>query len=171
MYSIRRNDYSPRVEMVPLIDVIFLLLTFFIYSLIVMVNAKVVPVTLAPVKSGGSATAREVRAITMDAQGRLFLDRQAIDAAELALALHDMAQNPEQPTLYLAVEAEGQVDRAPLLLKLIELVRASGIQHFAIVGAPGSDPAPGSDSGNDAGLSPASTGTSQASPGGNPPAP
>ena len=37
MQVIRRNDHAARIEMLPLIDVIFLLLTFFIYSMVLMV--------------------------------------------------------------------------------------------------------------------------------------
>ena len=39
--QLRRSDHSPRMELTPLIDVIFLLLTFFIYNLIVSVQAQV----------------------------------------------------------------------------------------------------------------------------------
>jgi biopolymer transport protein ExbD len=37
MQAVRHNDLSARIEMLPLIDVIFLLLTFFIYSMVLMV--------------------------------------------------------------------------------------------------------------------------------------
>src|SRR5690606_8300025 len=49
MRFVRRHDLAPRMEMIPLIDVIFLLLTFFIYSLALMVQAQVLPVALPPI--------------------------------------------------------------------------------------------------------------------------
>ena len=56
MRSIRRHDLAPRVEMMPLIDVVFLLLTFFIYSFVMMVRAEVLPVVLTPLGTGGRPT-------------------------------------------------------------------------------------------------------------------
>ncbi len=37
---IRRPQHEARVEIMPLIDVIFLLLTFFIYAMVLMVRAE-----------------------------------------------------------------------------------------------------------------------------------
>ena len=46
MRPLRRTDHDTRVEMMPLIDVGFLLLTFFIYAMVLMVRAEVLPVPL-----------------------------------------------------------------------------------------------------------------------------
>lgn len=134
MRTIRRNDLAPRVEIMPLIDVIFLLLTFFIYSLIVMVRAEVLPVALTTLSTGGQATQTKVHAITIDHDGRLFLNRKPISDDELSRRLLSMAQQPQRPSLYLAMEAQGSTDRGPVLINLIERVRAAGIEDFVIVG-------------------------------------
>ncbi len=136
MRSIRRHDLSPRVEMLPLIDVVFLLLTFFIYSMIVMVRAEVLPVTLTTLSTGGPAQPGRVQAITIDGEGGLYLNREPIDDTELSRRLQEMANGPDQPKLYLALEAQGTTDRGPLLIELIEQVRSAGIEDFAIVGQP-----------------------------------
>ena len=41
MRPLRRSEHETRVEMMPLIDVVFLLLTFFIYAMVLMVRAEV----------------------------------------------------------------------------------------------------------------------------------
>lgn len=138
MYKIRHNDLAPRVEMLPLIDVIFLLLTFFIYSLIVMVKAQVLPVELSSVTAGQSSTKTVVNAITVDEQGKLFFNRQPMTMEQLDDMLKKLASEPDAATLYLAMQAKGNVDRGPVLLKVIEKVRAAGITQFTIVGSPGS---------------------------------
>jgi biopolymer transport protein ExbD len=138
MYKIRHNDLAPRVEMLPLIDVIFLLLTFFIYSLIVMVKAQVLPVELSSVTAGQSTSKAIVNAITVDEQGKMFFNRQAITMDQLEKTLAKLAAEPDAATLYLALSAKGQSDRGPVLLKIIEKVRAAGITKFTIVGSPGS---------------------------------
>ena len=136
MRAVRRNDLAPRVEMMPLIDVIFLLLTFFIYSLIVMVRAEVLPVRLTTLGAGGQAAAQDVHAVTIDRRGRFFFNRDPVSAAELSGRLMELSKDPEHPRLYLAMEAEGDVDRGPLFVHLLERVKAAGITNFAIVGQP-----------------------------------
>ncbi len=122
-----------------MIDVIFLLLTFFIYSLIFMVRAEVLPIQLIPLAGGQQAVERELRVLTLASSGRMFLNRQPVNYQELGDQLRELAQMPPSggPRLYLAVEATpGSVDRGPMLVDLIDRVRAAGINDFAIVGPP-----------------------------------
>ncbi len=136
MREIRRNDLSPRVEMMPLIDVIFLLLTFFIYSLIVTVRAEVLPVKLMQLNTGKPATEAQLQAITLDRNGDLFYNRQPITDADLDTKLQELAGLGDGISLYLAMEAQGTTDRGPALIRLIDRVRAAGIENFVIVGQP-----------------------------------
>lgn len=128
--------------MVPLIDVIFLLLTFFIYSLLMMVQAEVLPVTLTEVGAGEKSPQRLIHAVTIDRQGQLFYNRQPITREALASTLTTLAQDPSSPTLYLALEQAGEVDRGPIFVDIVQLVRTSGLRNFTIVGSPQSPPAP-----------------------------
>lgn len=126
-----------------MIDVIFLLLTFFIYSMIMMIRAEVLPVTLTPVSTGHQAKAQAVEAITIDKDGKLFLNRKPIDFAQLDAELAALAEKPDRAKVYVAMEAQGSTDRGPLFLNLIERLRAAGIEDFAIVGQPRETPSPG----------------------------
>lgn len=139
MLQLRRHDLAPRLELLPMIDVIFLLLTFFIYSLIFMVRAEVMPIELIPLAGAQQAGERTLSVLTLDSQGRLFLDREPVDDQTLNARLRELAAAPtgDAPRLYLAVEATpGQVDRGPILIELIDRVRAAGVNDFAIVGPP-----------------------------------
>ncbi len=141
MRAIRRHDLSPRVEMMPLIDVIFLLLTFFIYSLITMVRAEVLPVQLQPLTTGEAAKPAAIVAITIDQQGALYLNRLPVTDQTLDERLAQIGQSEDRPKLFLAMEdfdeqdsAQASVDRGPLLLRLIERVRDAGIEDLNFVG-------------------------------------
>ncbi len=137
MLRIRREEIAPRLEMTPMIDVIFLLLTFFIYSLAMMISAQVLPVTLTTVtagSAGGTTQPGQVQAITIDRQGSLFFNREPVDMSALNTRLRELSQRPDQPTVYLAMEAQGTTDRGPMLLQLIDQVRSAGINRFVIVG-------------------------------------
>lgn len=140
MRAVRRHDLSPRVELMPLIDVIFLLLTFFIYSLVTMVRAEILPVQLQTLTTGQAAEPTAIVAVTIDAQGGLYLNRQPIESARLDERLNEIAQQEDRPKLFLALEevSTGKpgvvVDRGPLLIGLIERVRRAGLDEFNIVG-------------------------------------
>ena len=136
MRTIPRNDHSPRVELLPLIDVIFLLITFFIYSFIVWDRAQLLPVELSQVQAGEEAKPGKIHAITIDRDGRLFLDRQPISETTLEQRLAEIAKDPEQPALFLAVEQQGDVDRAPAFINLVDKIHAAGVAKFFIVGQP-----------------------------------
>ncbi len=141
MRLLRRNDLSARVELLPLIDVIFLLLTFFIYSLIVMQRTQVLPVDLPAIRDGARLQADELHAITIDAAGRLYFDRQPVTREELRSRLAEFASNGTG-TLLLAAEEEGHADRLPLFLEVWEMIRAAGIRNFSFVGEPSTPAAP-----------------------------
>jgi len=142
MRAIRRNNLEPRVEMVPMIDVIFLLLTFFIYSFILTIRTEVLPVSLLPVGTGQKSEPGRVAAITIDGQGGVFLDRQPMPMTELDGALDGLAKDPARPRLVIALEAQGRADRGPILVDLIERVRRAGIEDVSVVGPPREDGAP-----------------------------
>jgi len=156
MRRVRRSSELARVEMMPLIDVVFLLLTFFIYSLMVTVQAEVLPVNMAPVGTGEAAEPQEIMAITIDAAGGFYFDRAPIASDALDDRLEALAARPEpeRPALFVAMEeslaAPGEdgetaaaarderraVDRGPMLIKLISKLRSAGIENFSFIGDP-----------------------------------
>jgi biopolymer transport protein ExbD len=141
MRAVRRHDLSPRIEIMPLIDVIFLLLTFFIYSMVTMVRAEILPVQLQTLTTGQAAEPTAILAITIDARGELYLNRAPITPDELDKKLNEVADLEDPPKLFLALEdtpaiggGGAMVDRGPLLIGLIERVRRAGLEDFNIVG-------------------------------------
>ena len=74
MRPVRRYDHSPRVELMPLIDVVFLLLTFFIYAMVVMVELKSAGVALVSVQGASDAVDEEIVLLEVDANGGVLLD-------------------------------------------------------------------------------------------------
>jgi biopolymer transport protein ExbD len=134
--KLRRSDDSPRLELTPLIDVIFLLLTFFIYNLIISVQAEVLPVRFTDVKTGQRATGGDVQWLQIDRKGAVSLNREPLTDAQLEAKLEAIGRMARQPTLYLVVDAAGDTDRAPLLITLFERVKKAGVQNVTFVGQP-----------------------------------
>ncbi|MEM0914237.1 MAG: biopolymer transporter ExbD [Planctomycetota bacterium] len=136
MRRVRRGDHAARLEMTPLIDVIFLLLTFFIYALLLMVRAEVLPVALSGVAGTGAAGQAVVNVVTVRADGTLAWNRDTVDEAGVAELMAAAAADPQEPTVYVAMEADGRVDRAPTLVRLWELANRAGLDRVVMVGAP-----------------------------------
>ena len=129
----------------PLIDVVFLLLTFFIFAQTLMVRAEVLPVELVELSTGQDARElerdRPMRAVTIAADGQLHLGREAVTWAGLGDRLRAMAGQEPRPTVFVAMErgedGAGVVDRGPMLIRLVERIRRAGLA-VNVVGAPGS---------------------------------
>ena len=138
--------------MMPLLDVIFLLLTFFIYALVTMVEAQVVPLNLTTLTTGEAAEPSDFAAVTIDRSGQLYFNREPVSEATLDEKLTKIAESPDPPRLLLAMEtprgepagADAEpvpathplVDRGPMLIDLFERVRQAGVQNVAFVGQP-----------------------------------
>lgn len=126
--------------MVPLIDVIFLLLTFFIYSMITMIQANVLPVKLTAVHTGSHTKHLSFDAITIDRAGKFYWNRKPVTSKQLDAKLASLGQKKNSPPLYLAMQRSGgrgkTVDRGPLLMRLVEQIRQAGITNFSLVGPP-----------------------------------
>ena len=141
MIQVRRCDRPPRIEMTPLIDVIFLLLTFFIYSLLVMRPFDVLPVTLATVDTGEQAAESEVAAITIDARGQVHLNSERLSPQALDEKLLELARQTPPPRIIVSIQADeaprpAMVDRGPVLLDLVQRMYHAGITDYAFAGPP-----------------------------------
>ncbi len=135
MKTIRRTDHETRIEIMPLIDVIFLLLTFFIYAMVLMVRAELLPVDMHHFSSGEPTTVPPAVAITIDRNGSLFLNREpiAMEAVRERLATYKDA-DPDM-IVYVAAETTGVQDRLPTFLDLYDELSHAGLE-IKLVGSP-----------------------------------
>lgn len=120
----------------PLIDVIFLLLTFFIYQMVVMRPVDTLGFTMTEVAGGQRSIGGQLDVLSLDGDGAIHLNREPIAPGALDERLRQFAANPAEPTLYITLEADGRMDRGPQLLDLLQRVQAAGITRTAIVGTP-----------------------------------
>lgn len=84
--KIRRAKKKARVEMLPLMDVIFLLLVFFIYSMMYMAVQRGLPVNL-PVSATAVPESKPSVALTIKADRSIYLDKDQVPLEVLAEAL------------------------------------------------------------------------------------
>ena len=122
MRRLRRLNTTTTIELTPMIDVVFLLLTFFIFSIALMVRADVLGVSLPDLISGVEAERVEPITVTLRADGSVSLMGEAVARERLVEAIRSLRQTrPDAPVLLAAdVEAgAGQlIELADALVRL-----------------------------------------------------
>ena len=137
---------EPRLELMPLLDVVFLLLTFFIYAMAVMVRADALDVQLSPVAGTGGPGGSVEHVLRIEADGAMTYNGDAVTADALTAVLDALAEDPSAPTLFVALAEDAvgaaggsaAVDRAPVLWSLLQQVESAGLTRVSIVGPPAS---------------------------------
>ena len=128
---LRRQKKSPRVEMLPLMDVVFLLLVFFIYSMMAMAVHRGMQLTLP---SSGTAEREpiSVLALTVKADGSLFVDKVAVTMDVLPDVLRQRLETATDPdAVNLQVFAE---DALPYqeLYRVLDAIKAAGCNKISL---------------------------------------
>ncbi|MHC4990612.1 MAG: ExbD/TolR family protein [Planctomycetota bacterium] len=136
MLRLRRPEYDSRIEIMPLIDVIFLLLTFFIYAMVLMIRAELLPMQLQEFASGEPAKPASASAISILLDGTVHFNRAPTTLDELPDRISAAREADPETKIYLALEdGEGTIDRGPILTELWDRLKGEGLEiHF--VGRP-----------------------------------
>ena len=120
------EEKKARVEMLPLIDVVFLLLVFFIYAMLSTVVHRGLKVDL-PVAGSSTLEKNDYIAITIDAENRLFLNKEPVEAdglAERVLALRS------QETMPVFIDGDQKADLG-LAIELLDNLKQAGIEEVS----------------------------------------
>lgn len=126
---IRRGSIKkPRIEMIPLIDVVFLLLVFFIYSMLSLTIHRGLPVHL-PVAATSQADKQEFISITLQRDGRLFLEDNEVDMDTLHSLLIMAKEEDPNRKVYLRADKEVSYQR---VVEVLDLIRSAGIYELAL---------------------------------------
>jgi biopolymer transport protein ExbD len=122
----------PRIEMIPLVDIIFLLLVFFIYSMLSMAVYRGIPVTL-PKAETVEATKEQAVFITIDKLGHVFVDKAIVVRTELLDRLkREQTSFPEATAI---ISADGDAPYR-VFVDVLDKVRLAGFKKVSIEAAP-----------------------------------
>jgi biopolymer transport protein ExbD len=131
-----RAPRRARIEIIPMIDVVFFLLVFFMMASLAMTIYRGLPVSL-PQAASGERHAAETAAITLTRDGGSFLNREPVTVATLAGRIRPLlAKNRE---LAVVINADREVAHARVVDVLDEL-RHTGVGKIAIAVAPAAAP-------------------------------
>jgi biopolymer transport protein ExbD len=126
-----RSGYEQRkarIEMLPLIDVVFLLLVFFIYAMLSMVVHRGLRVELP-----GAATADvdryEYVGITITSDNALFVGEEPVELSSLVDAVRKRMGTPENLPVFINGDRSSDLGMA---VKVLDLLKGSGISEVSI---------------------------------------
>jgi biopolymer transport protein ExbD len=122
---------KPRIEMLPLIDIVFLLLVFFIYAMLSMAVHRSLPVSL-PVSSTAEIQTELNLTVTVNYRGEIFLDNMNVSLEELQAVL---LEKTLKATDSKSVQVDLFADRALSyqdLYRVLDSIRTAGISNVSL---------------------------------------
>jgi biopolymer transport protein ExbD len=121
-------DSEARIEIIPLIDIMFFLLAAFMLVSLSMVKLRSVKVNLPTATTATPDTTRDFVNISVDKAGLVFLDKKPVGNNELAQTL--AAWQKTNTTLGVFISGD-QDARHGDVIRVLDLVRTAGIEKVA----------------------------------------
>ena len=126
----RKGFERPEIIIIPMIDIMFFLLVFFMLSTLYMVNLKTVDVNM-PKAANVETQMRVTYVVTMKKDGSLFLEDQPI--AEKTLLERAKAESARNGKFSLVLRADQDVDYG-MVYGLLDKFKGAGITRFGLAG-------------------------------------
>ena len=125
----RRPVKKARIEIIPMIDVIFFLLVFFMISSLAHQKFNSLPVNLPKTSSSSNAVPQKIT-LTIAATGQIYLNKIPTSLSGLAEALaHEMREIPDET---LVINADRGTSYG-LVINAMDEAKKIGIRKFALL--------------------------------------
>lgn len=129
----RRSFTKPEVMIIPMIDIMFFLLVFFMISTLYMVDMKTVSVNL-PKASHAETQTSVTYLVTMKQDGSLWLEDKEITKDELLQKAQ--AEQRRNPQFSVVLRADQGLDYGKVIALLDEM-KGTGISRFGLAAESG----------------------------------
>jgi biopolymer transport protein ExbD len=117
-----------RIEIVPLIDIMFFLLAAFMLVSLSMVNMKSVKVNLPTATTASGDVKKDIVDISVDKTGLVFVDKKLVDDSQLVATL--TAALRSNPNLRVFISGDRDAHHGAIIHAL-DAVRTAGIDKVA----------------------------------------
>lgn len=137
----RRSELKrTKIEIIPMVDTMFFLLVFFMLSSLALAKLVAMPVDLPKAGSASRIQDDNNLALSVDATGQIFIDRQPATVDGLAEQIKSIAGPRNLADLTLVINAD-QKSSHGLVVQCIDKARLAGLSKFAIATDPVDSPA------------------------------
>lgn len=124
----QRDTRRVRIEMVPMIDCVFLLLVFFIYAMLSMAVHRGLPVNL-PSSKTVKIDKKLILAVTVKADGSIFVDKEPVELERVTTVLQAKAAGQDQPGVLLFADRTLAYQS---LFKVLDRIRQAGLNRISL---------------------------------------
>jgi len=119
---------SVRIEMLPLIDIVFLLLVFFIYAMLSMAVHRGLPVLL-PASSTAEIEKKSTLSVTVKADGTIYVDEKLISIENLAGFLKKKGEIDKDTGVLFFAERTLSYQK---LFRILDQIRMAGLNRISL---------------------------------------
>ena len=119
---------KPRIEMIPLIDLMFLILVSFVYGVFFMSVHRGVQVAL-PLSSTAKIEKQLTLTVSLQADGTLFLDKEPVTLENLGETLKRRAAENKQTGVLLFADKNLPYQK---LYTVLDLIRRVGLSQVSL---------------------------------------
>jgi len=123
-----REHHRVRIELIPLIDIVFLLLVFFIYAMLSMAVHRGLPVQL-PSSTAARIEKHLTLSVTIKADGSIFVDTEPVSLSELSVVLKAKAAGNHQTGVLLFADRRLTYQK---LFRILDQIRSTGLNQISL---------------------------------------
>ena len=127
-WRLERTEEDAAIDMTPMLDVVFIMLIFFIVSTTfirdegVQINRPSAAATAQVQKSQGIV-------VSIDPQGKIWLDQEALPFAQLAAKLRLALAKKAQASVLIKADQDAATGD---LIKVLDLIKSLGVEQVAV---------------------------------------
>ena len=122
------QEERPQLMIIPMIDIIFFLLVFFMMSMLSMVVQKSVPLTLPQAESAKVSMTRNIP-VTITADGGIYYERDLMSLRDLTARLTEDVAHGEDISVILRGDAAASYGT---VVQVMDVVKRLGIEKVYI---------------------------------------
>ena len=124
----RKQSLPPQLMLSPMIDMIFLLLVFFIVSTMYMSEIKTIPIRL-PVAQNSETVSKSNFAVTVKKDGVLYLEDNKLEMKQLVA--NAAAESKRDAAFSVIIRADGEANYKTVI-KLMDELKGAGVTRFGL---------------------------------------
>ncbi len=118
-----------RIEIIPLIDIVFFLLATFVMVSLSMVKNSGIPVDLPAAASSAPRQEKSFTTLTVNERGEVFFDKQPVTMAALPGRLAALKASTREPLVLINADERADFGGA---VAVLDAVRKAGIRKVSI---------------------------------------
>lgn len=125
-----KTSRHARVEMLPLMDIVFLILIFLVYAMLAMSVHQGMPVSL-PASASATPEPKPALALTIQANGSIWLNKRPVSLQDLGSAIK---QNNDARDIQIFADAALSYQE---LFKVLDALKKAGLKKISLQAKPG----------------------------------